>query len=115
MLLSPTLTHHVNAFARELQVLAPGVWKSIEPIVFEEIRLRIPCATGQTPCPFCSTGRRVRLFTDRGLKQHFNASHAEDMAEDIVQADIRCSLCPRSEKFYNRMALVNHLKTCLHC
>ncbi|KAJ7606382.1 hypothetical protein DFH06DRAFT_1486831 [Mycena polygramma] len=114
MLLSPTLTRHVNAFARDLEVLAPTVWESIKPSVCEEIRLRTSWATGQTPCPFCSTGGRPRLFTDRGLKQHFNASHGEDMAEDIVLADIRCSLCPRSDKVYNRVTLVNHLKTCLY-
>ncbi|KAJ7857772.1 hypothetical protein B0H13DRAFT_2574208 [Mycena leptocephala] len=110
ILTSPTLTRHVNAFASDLGILDPAVWESIKPVVLEEIRIRMPNANGRTPCPFCISNGRPRLFSSHALRQHFESSHGEHMAEQIVVADIRCSLCPRSDRKYNPAALNSHLR-----
>lgn len=91
ILTSSTLTRHVNAFASDLEILDPAgkfsalslfahsrvypltVWESIKPVVLEEIRIRMPNANGRTPCPFCISNGRPRLFSSHALRQHFES------------------------------------------
>ncbi|KAJ6557245.1 hypothetical protein DFH09DRAFT_540868 [Mycena vulgaris] len=113
IVLSPTLTRHVNAFASDLQVIDSGVWASITPLVLQEIRQRVPVGNAKIACPFCANRGRARLYLGWALKLHVASSHPERLAEQMILSKVKCSFCPRSNHTYDRDALISHLKNSL--
>ncbi|KAK7048146.1 hypothetical protein R3P38DRAFT_2867670 [Favolaschia claudopus] len=110
MLTSPTLTRHINAFARDLEVFGPAAWETLQPLVLEEIRLRTPDPSGKTVCLFCPHKPSPRRHTNHGFAMHLQSKHPEQIAEKIVLSVQLCSLCPRATRTYSRDNLVKHLK-----
>ncbi|KAJ6557238.1 hypothetical protein DFH09DRAFT_540783 [Mycena vulgaris] len=129
IVLSPTLTRHVNAFASDLQIIDPGVWVSITPLVLQEIRQRVPVGNAKIACPFCANRGRARLYLGWALKLHVASrfvlcvsggaarltypSHPERLAEQMILSEVKCSFCPRSNHTYDRDALISHLKNAM--
>ncbi|KAJ7126379.1 hypothetical protein C8R43DRAFT_1134966 [Mycena crocata] len=102
LITSPTLLHHLNAFARDLTIFSYSAWGTIHGICLKEVAHRM---LPSNRCSFCID----RTFTTkRNLEEHIQVQHPEQCVA-IASERHRCTLCPPSSRDFRLESLKRHI------